>query len=83
MRKEVPLGNKCPGRRPRGTELSGYIRACYATGSATGGTSARVGGLVGQNDRGYIRACYAKGSATGGDDAYVGGLVGSMGILAR
>ena len=51
----------------------GTIRACYATGDASG-TSGRVGGLVGVNV-GTIRACYATGNATGTAD-YVGGLVG-------
>ena len=53
---------------------SGTIRACYATGNATG-TNDNVGGLVGVNV-GTIRACYATGTATGTNNN-VGGLVGS------
>ena len=54
----------------------GTISACYSTGSATGGSSANVGGLVGSNG-GTISACYATGNVTGGAHANVGGLVGN------
>ena len=51
----------------------GTIRACYATGNATG-TGNNVGGLVGRNNGGTISACYATGNASGSRS--VGGLVG-------
>ena len=50
----------------------GTIRACYATGNATG-TGNDVGGLVGYNE-GTISACYATGDVSGSSS--VGGLVG-------
>ena len=49
----------------------GTIRACYATGDATG-TGNSVGGLVGLSF-GTISACYATGNASG---RTIGGLVG-------
>ena len=50
----------------------GTIRACYATGDASG--SSVVGGFVGNISNGSISACYATGDATG--VSYIGGLVG-------
>ena len=56
-----------------GSSDGATVRACYATGGASG---KNVGGLVGRN-KGLIRTSYATGSVTGtGDGARVGGLVG-------
>ena len=55
-----------------GSNSSGTISACYATGDANG--SNQVGGLVGWNN-GAISACYATGGASGSASA-IGGLVG-------
>ncbi len=49
----------------------GLVRACYATGSVTGGDM--VGGLCGENC-GEIRSCYSETSVSG--RRYVGGLAG-------
>ncbi|MEN6575687.1 MAG: PASTA domain-containing protein [Phycisphaerales bacterium] len=55
----------------------GLIRACYATGSVTGGE--RVGGLCGEN-RGGISSCYAGVAVTA--ERFAGGLVGYAAIGA-
>ena len=52
----------------------GTIRACYATGDASGSGNG-IGGLMGTNLGGTISACYATGDASG--FRAVGGLVGS------
>ena len=59
-----------------GSNSSGTISACYATGNASG--VGFLGGLVGSNNSGTISACYATGNATG-TGSNVGGLVGSSG----
>ena len=59
-----------------GSNSTGTISACYATGDASGRQS--VGGLVGSNSTGTISACYATGNATGTANS-VGGLVGANG----
>ena len=60
----------------------GGIVDSYATGSATGGNGATVGGLVGgvladSAFNTYVWNSYASGSVTGGNNAVVGGLVGA------
>lgn len=60
----------------------GNIIACYATGAvtATTNTSAKVGGLVGNNYSGIIYACYATGEVTAAtENKNVGSLVGYTG----
>lgn len=54
------------------------ILACYATGTVTAtDASAKVGGLVGNNDGGNIYACYATGAVKAADtNTNVGSLVG-------
>jgi hypothetical protein len=58
----------------------GFIEACYATGSVTGGE--RVGGLCGEN-LGGIRSCYAGAAVT--VERFAGGLVGyaAVGVATR
>ena len=51
-----------------------FVSGSYATGSVAGGSSDRVGGLVGFNRDGTISDSYATGSVKGDDK--VGGLVG-------
>ena len=52
-----------------------HLVSCYATATVSG-TSAQVGGLVGQAVFGPLIGSYATGSVTGGSQ--VGGLVGSL-----
>ena len=56
-----------------GGSSGGTIRACYATGDASGSSNA-IGGLVGGSRGVTISACYSTGNANG--NANVGGLLG-------
>ncbi len=58
---------------------SGPITNSYATGSVTGGNSARVGGLVGKAQAMVLSKSYSTGKVAGGDWVIAGGLVGESG----
>jgi hypothetical protein len=53
----------------------GNVSNSYATGAASGGSGAEVGGLAGET-RGSIENSYSTGTATGGSGSFVGGLIG-------
>ncbi len=65
------------------SDTSSPIANCYATGSLSGGNSARVGGLVGtiRYAGPSVNNCYATGDVTTGGNSpevgYAGGLIGT------
>ncbi len=54
----------------------GTITNSYATGAATGGQNAGVGGLVGYSLDGTISDSYSTGAPSAGSGSYVGGFIG-------
>jgi hypothetical protein len=59
----------------------GEIVRSYSTGNVTGGDSAKVGGVVGEDDSYGSYESYATGAVTGGADSEVGGFVGEGNYL--
>jgi len=57
-----------------------FVQDSYATGVVTGGTSAHLGGLVGDIFGAGIASSYSVGAVEGGTDRTRGGLVGKINL---